>query len=82
MRLFSSFLLSSVDLAAFEAFGANVSVFHGAVRVDHLDLLDVHAPAPSVFAVGVAHFVTAELTFIADAAYPRHTFTSVYVADI
>ena len=76
------FLLGSVDLAALEALGADINVFRRAVFLDDLDFLNVYSPASSVFAVRVAHLVTAELTFIAYAAYPRHSFTSVDVADI
>ena len=75
-------LLSPVDLAAFEALCANVNALGSAVILYDLYLLHVYSPTFPVLTVGVAHFITAELSFIAYTAYPRHTFTSVYVADI
>ena len=76
------FQLRSADFAALEALGANVNAFRCAVFFNDPHFLNVHSPTFSVFTVGVAHFITAELSFIAYAAYPRHSFTSVYVADI
>lgn len=81
-RCASFFKLRSADFAALEALGANVNAFRCAVFFNDPHFLNVHSPTFSVFTVGVAHFITAELSFIAYAAYPRHSFTSVYVADI
>lgn len=74
--------LSSVNFAALEALGADVNAFRCAVFFHDLYFLNVYSPTSSEFTVGVAHFITAELSFITYAAYPRHSFTSVYVADI
>ena len=55
-----------------QASGADIGFFEFAGRSDEADLLDVCAPSPSVFTIGVADFVAALASLAANTAYFRH----------